>query len=223
MKASHILAGLAAMLLLAAALSAAEVRGVIASVDLKAGELVLDNVKPRRADSTYLVNDKTVVQYGKEPGTLKDLPSGRHVNVEFEERDGQRVVTALRVHGRPPAVKAVADNSTMHGTLRRVAVTDREIVVIGPGAKGPETETTIAVPETVRVVRDGKAIPFDELKEGEGVTVTVEKHDGRLAAKTLQVGTAVAPLTATPSNVVPRLRLILRIADGILQQLDKQK
>jgi|SRR5579872_7162231 len=222
MKATRILAGLAAILVLPAALSAAEVRGVIASVDLKTGELVLDNVKPRRADSTYQISDKTAVLYGKEPGTLKDLPVGRQANVEFEERDGHRVVTAIRVHGRAPAVKAVADSSAITGKLRRVALTDREVVVVGPGAKGPETETTIAVPETARVLRDGKAIAFDQLKEGEGVTVSVEKQDGRLTATTLQVGVAVAQ-PAPASNVVPRVRLILRIVDGILQQMEKQK
>jgi hypothetical protein len=93
--------------------------------------------------------------------------------------------------------------------------------VIGPGAKGPETETTIAVPETVRVLRDGKAIPFDELKEGEAVTVVVEKRDGRLTATLLQTGMAVT--AAKESNIVPKLRLVLRIADGILQQMEKQK
>jgi hypothetical protein len=223
MKATRILIGLAAILVLPAALSAAEVRGIIASVDLKKGELVLNNVKPRRADSTYTITDKTAVFFGKEPGALKDLPIGRHANVEFEERDGRTVVTTIRVHGRPPVVKAAVDSSAISGTLRRIAVTDREIVVVGPGAKGPQTETTIAVPETARVLRDGKAIAFDELKEGEGVIVAVEKQDGRLAAKTLQVGMAVAPPTATESNVIPRLRLLLRIADSILQQMDKQK
>ena len=182
--------------------------------------MVLDKVKPRTADTTYLVNDKTQVLFGKEAGTLKDLPLGRRANVEFEERDGQRVVTLLQVHGGRPAVKAAIDALLVTGILRRVAVTDREIVVVGPGAKGAATETTIGVPESARVLRDGKAIAFDELKEGEGVTVNVEKRDGRFTAKTLQVGVAVAP--AKPSNAIPRVRLILRIVDGILQQMEER-
>jgi hypothetical protein len=220
MKATRIVTGLLAMLVVPAALTAAEVRGVIASVDLKRGELVLDKVMPRMAETTYVINDKTQVLYGKEMGTLKDLPIGRRTNVEFEERDGKRVVTLLQVHGGRPAVKVSVDASVVTGTLRRVAVTDREIVVVGPGAKGAETETTIVVPEAARVLRDGKAIAFDELKEGEGVTVNVEKRDGRLSAKTLQVGVASAP--AKPSNVVPRVRLILRIVDGILKQMEER-
>jgi hypothetical protein len=221
MKSTHMLIGLTAILVLPAALSAAEVRGVIASVDMKSGELVLDNVKPKKSDTTYVVNDKTQVLYGKEPGALKDLPIGRQAKVEFEEREGRRIVTTIHVQGRPPAVRAAVDASSISGKLIRVAVTDREIVILGPGAKGPETETTIAVPESARILRDGKAIPLDELKEGESATVSVEKRDGHQTAKTVQVGTIAAP--AKESKVVPRLRLILRIADGILQQMEKQK
>jgi hypothetical protein len=207
MQTKQILAAFFTILLLPATLPAAEVRGIIANVDLKKGELVLDKV----------------VLYGKESGTLKDLPVGRQASVEFEERDSRRVVTAVHVNGRPPAVKMVADNSTMSGTLRRVALTDREIVVIGPGAKGPETETTLAVPESARVLRDGKAIPFDELKEGEKVAVTAEKRAGHWTANAVQVGMVVAAPAAKESNVVPRIRLLLRIADRILQQMDKDK
>jgi Cu/Ag efflux protein CusF len=223
MKRWKIVTSLVVVFILPVAMSAAEVRGVIANVDLKKGELVLDKVKPRTANTTYAVTDKTEVLYGKVAGTLKDLPTGRQVNVEFTESDGKRVVSRIQVHGRPPvAAKAVVDDSMVGGTLRRVALTDCEIVVVGPGAKGAETETTIAVPETARVLRDGKAIPFEELKEGESVTVTVEKHEGRLSAKTLQVGVAAAP-AAKESNVVPRLRLVLRLVDGILRQMDERK
>jgi len=75
MKGTRILAGLVAILVLPAALSAAEVRGIIASVDLNKGELVLDKVKPKRADSTYVVNEKTAVLYGKESGRSRMCPS----------------------------------------------------------------------------------------------------------------------------------------------------
>ena len=221
MNARPYLTGLTVILILPAALAAADVRGYIVSVDVNKGEVVLDKVKPKKADTTFTVTDKTPVLYGKTPGAVKDLPLGRLVTVEFDERDGRRVVTMIRVTGRPPVVNAAADSSTVSGTLRRVALTDREIVVIGPGARGSETETTIAVPETTRVLRDGKAIPFDELMEGEAVTVTVEKRDGRLSAMTLQAGMAVA--MAKESNFVPKLRLALRIADAILQQMEKQK
>jgi hypothetical protein len=130
------------------------------------------------------------------------------------------VVTAIHVNGRPPTPPAPADGGALTGTLRRVAITDREIVVVGPGAKGPETETTVTVPETAKVTRDGRAIEFAELKEGEVVAVTAEKKDGRWTAKAIQSGAAPP---SSESNVVPRVRLILRIVDGILQQMEQKK
>jgi hypothetical protein len=223
MNTQRLLLSLAVGLVVSSAVSAAEVRGVIAGVDLKRNELVLDKVKPRVPAQTFTLDDKTRVTFGRgAAGSLKDLPVGRHAQVEFEERDGKLVVTAIRVNGRPPVGPAApADGGALTGTLRRVAVTDREIVVVGPGAKGPETETTVAVPEAAKVTRDGKAIEFAELKEGEAVAVTAEKQDGRWKAKAIQAGAAV-PTPAPESNVVPRLRLILRIVDGILQQMEKR-
>jgi Cu/Ag efflux protein CusF len=224
MKAKRILLVLATTLLLPAALFAAEIRGIVAGIDLTKHELVLDNVKPKKADHVFVVNDKTQVLYGKEPGSLKDIPLGRNVRVEVVERDGQLVVTAIHVLGRAPAANVVADGSTVSGTLRRVALTDREIVVIGPGAKGPETETTISVPSATRILRDNKAVEFAELKEGESVAVAVEKRDGHWVAKSIQSGTGTpAAAAAKESNFAPRLRLFLRIADGILQQMEPKK
>jgi hypothetical protein len=226
MNTQRLLLSLAVGLVVASALSAAEVRGVIAGVDLKRHELVLEKVKPRMTAQTFALDDKTQVTFGRgAAGSLKDLPVGRHARVEFEERDGKLVVTMIHVNGRPPAAPAApaapADGGALTGTLRRVAVTDREIVVVGPGAKGPETETTVAVPETAQVTRDGKAIEFAELKEGDAVAVTAEKQDGRWKAKAIQAG-AAGPAPAPESNVVPRVRMILRIVDGILQQMEKK-
>jgi hypothetical protein len=72
------LLSLAVGLVVSGAVSAAEVRGVIASVDLKRNELVLDKVKPRTPAQPLTLDDKTRVIYGKATGSLKDLPVGRH-------------------------------------------------------------------------------------------------------------------------------------------------
>jgi hypothetical protein len=219
----RLLLSLAVSLVASSALCAAEVRGVIASVDVKRHELVLDKVRPKMPAQAFTLDDKTQVLFGRGAGTLNDLPVGRHVRVEFEERDGKLVVTAIHVNGRPPAPPAApADAGALTGTLRRVAVTDREIVVVGPGAKGPETETTVAVPESAKVTRDGKSVALGELTEGESVAVTAEKKDGRWTATAIRAG-AGAAAPAPQSNVVPRVRLILRIVDGILQQMEQKK
>ena len=198
---------------------------MVAAIDLERHELLMDKVTPRTPKQTFVFDDKTRVLYGKEMGTLKDVPLGRRGRVEYEDRAGQRVVTILHVNGRAPVMKPVTEGATMTGTLRRVALTDREIVLIGPGARGPETETTLAVPETARVTRAGMPIGFGELREGEKVSVTADKRDGRWTAKTIQSGTTAAPaMTAKePSNIVPRLRLLLRITDEVLKQMDGGK
>ena len=55
----------------------------------------------------------------------------------------------LRVVAASPAANVPANADAVTGVLRRVAYSDREVVVIGPGPKGTETETTVAVPEAV--------------------------------------------------------------------------
>ena len=57
----------------------------------------------------------------------------------------------------------------MSGSLIRVALTDREIVVISPGAKGEEDkETTIQVPEKVQITEGKKALKLDDLNLATG-------------------------------------------------------
>ena len=70
----------------------------------------------------------------------------------------------------------------MTGVLQRVALTDREIVVIGPGAKGePELESILTVPEDARITKDAKPAKLEDLKEGERVVVRTEKRGDKMA------------------------------------------
>jgi hypothetical protein len=89
---------------------------------------------------------------------------------------------------------------------------------------GPKGEVTVAVPDKVRVTRDGKPITFDDLEEGERVAVQVERHDGRRTALAIRVGAGAAeasPAAAMRPNLIQRIRLGLRIADQILERVDR--
>src|SRR5205807_1837487 len=135
---------------------------------------------------------------------------------------------AARPAARPapaaPGAAPGAAGSAVTGVLQRVARTDREVVVIGPGDRGPETETTVAVPEGTPVTRGGKEVGLEGLKEGDPVTVRAERRAGRLTATALQVGppapeATVAQKPAMPAErepVVPRVRRALKIADDVL-------
>ena len=128
------------------------------------------------------------------------------------------VVTLAVAASAAPAPANPADAVT--GVLRRVAYSDRELVLIGPGPKGQETETTVAVPETARIVKNGKDATLDDLKEGEAASVQIEQKDGRASAVAIQVGPGAAP-EKRMTRPIPRIRRLLKVADQILQGLEK--
>ncbi len=176
----------------------------------------------------FTLPDQTPVLFGDQPGALSDLEVGRRVRVEYEVSDGRQVVQTIHVLGGPrPAAPAVAappaaGGDALTGVLRHVGYSDREVTVVGPGAKGAETETTVAVPESARIVKDGKAATLDDLKEGDAVAVQVEKKAGRPIAASIQVG-AGAPAAAKPdAKMIPKLRLLLKIADQVLQGMENK-
>jgi hypothetical protein len=189
------------------------------------------------------IDAKTQILVGGQPATLDDLTSSRRVRVVFEQRDGKAVARVVRSLGLlrlmqpPPApqlpqlpqprpVAPLKEGEGVAGTLQRVALTDREIVVIGPGAKGAQTETTIAVPEEAAITRDGKKIALDDLKEGETVTVRTESRKGRLTARSIQAGkvaaAAEAPAMPPRRDILPRLRQALKLADELLREMEEQ-
>ncbi|HJT77286.1 MAG TPA: hypothetical protein VJ739_08790 [Gemmataceae bacterium] len=232
MRTSACLLAVLAPLVLALAAPAAEVRGVLAKVDPDRKEVVLEGRGrgARGLTFTFTVDADTRILLGQEPGRLGDLVPGKRAHVIFEMHGDRRVALVIQAHGiaapavaAPPAAPATADPNAITGTLRRVAYTEREIVVIGPGPKGPETETTLAVPADVKVTRDGKAVRFDDLQEGEKVAVTPEKRDGKLTAAAIQVGAAAPATPATPPKGGTRLQRILGIAGKLMQMAQEMR
>ncbi len=223
---------LTAVLAASAAVSAAEVRGVVARFDPDKKELVLEQ-RGRGLRGTLLLftlPDQTQVLYGDQPGALSDVEVGRRVRVEYETTDGQRMVQAIHLLGGPrpagtatsaPTPPPAADSLT--GVLRRVGYSDREVTVIGPGAKGAQTETTVAVPESARVMKNGKEETLDDLKEGDAATVLLEKKEGPPSAASITVGPGGAAAGEKKNNpAIPKLRRLLKIADQILQGMEKK-
>jgi hypothetical protein len=205
-----------------AAVCADEVRGRIVGVDLDKHQVRVEGRGRFRGQTlTLLLDDKTQVSFGSHAASPADLTADRRARVVYEDRDGKKVATSIRVLGAAPArPAAAADPNTITGTLQRVAPTERELVVVGPGAKGPETETTVTVPEGVKITKGDKTLTIDVLKEGEQVTVKVDRRDGRPTAVSVHVGPL--PAAAQRSDVIPRVRMALQIADMILQQMEQK-
>ncbi len=228
-------------LTLTAFAQATEFGGVITSIDLKRKQLRLEGRGDLEGERlTFRLTDATKVRFGTQVGTLGDLEVGRRVRIESTPRDGKAVARVVHVLGKraprvaaDPAVQR-ASGDLVAGVLRRVALTDRELVVIGPGAKGPETETTIAVPGDARIQRGDKEVAFESLKEDEQVTVRVARRDDRLTALHVQAGPGVATVSGDAGEkakekqsgrpkALPRLRLLLKLADKVLDEVEKRR
>lgn len=217
-----------APLLLTVTAAAAEVRGILSKVDLDRHEIVLEarGRGARGLTFTFTVDRDTKVLFGDEPGQLADLSAGKRVRVSYQHQGKEDVALLIQAHGSPPARPATpaapaAPADAITGTLQRVGYTEREIVVVGPGPKGPETETTLAVPDKVRVTRGDRAIRFEDLKEGEQVAVTAEKRDGKLSATAIYAGGAVPPAKAAKQD--DRAQKVMRIVGQVLQVLQQMR
>jgi Cu/Ag efflux protein CusF len=223
---------LLAGLMFAVTASAAEVRGVVSRIDPDKKELVLEErgLGVRGTVLVFALPDQTPVLFGDQPAALSDVQVGRRVRVEYELDDGRQVVQMIHVLGgpKPPPPPTVTppiapiNGDALTGVLRHVGYSDREVTVVGPGAKGAQTETTLAVPESARIVKNGKEATLDDLKEGDTGTVQVEKKDGRPTAAVVQVGAGSAA-EKTTSKTIPRLRFLLKIADQLLQGMENDK
>jgi hypothetical protein len=204
----------------------AEVRGRIARVDLEKNVIVLEPLLLRRGEPMSLALDKdTQVLFGRQAGTSADLSEGRRARVEYELRDGRLIARAVHVVGAAPTRRAMTlpPGEGLAGVLRRVALTDREIVIIGPGATGPETETTVAVPEGTKIFKDGKPVAFDDLKENDTVRAQVENRDGKLTAVLIQAGPVAVAVTSQRQDLLPKIRGVLQMLDKILEQMEKSR
>jgi hypothetical protein len=152
------------------------------------------------------LRDDTEILINRKPAKVSDLAANKRVRVLFEQQGKDLVairisvtslgsllseVAAMAETERPePLNNASSGNGgTVSGILQRVALTDREIVVVRPGPSSKsEIETTFLVPEDVKVTRAQHPIRFQELKEGEQVTIKGETRDGKQFARSIEVG-----------------------------------
>lgn len=209
-----------------ASAAAAEVRGVVVRVDLSRNELQIEGrgLGKRGLALSFALGKDTRVRFGREDGALTELTPGRRVRITFDMKGDSRRALEVRVLGIRPiprnqAMPGASDKDSVAGVLQRVSYAERELVLIGPGAQGPETETIIAVPKDVRVTQDGKVIPFDELKDGRQAVVRTARRGGQLLARSIQVGAAL-PEEAERGNRLARLRRLLKIADQVLEMAE---
>jgi hypothetical protein len=221
-------------------LMASEIRGVIIKADEKNHEVTLEGRGKglRGVVLRFMTNADTQIRIGKQAAGFADLVLGKRVRIVYEERDGRRVADVIQIVSLPmllppppgppsgPMPPVSNDPNAISGLLRRVSVTEGEIVVVSsaPGER-LEKETVIAVGDHARILRDGKPVPLEDLKENEPVVVRVEKKDGKIIARSIEVG-AVSnvppPSSQPPGNRVEKVRRILQMIDGYLQMIGER-
>jgi len=183
-------------------LNASEIRGLIIKADEKTHEITLEGRGKglRGMVFRFVTNADTQIRIGKQPASFADLVSGKRVRIVYEEREGRRIADLIQIVSLPmllpppgppsePMPPMSSDPNAIAGLLRRVSVTEAEIVVVS-SARGEksEKETVVTVADNARVLRDGKPARLEDLKENEPVVVHVEKKDGKLIARAIEVG-----------------------------------
>jgi Cu/Ag efflux protein CusF len=240
--------GLLAPMLIACSVHAEELRGVVIKADPSRKIFTIETRGGKRVRGrviTFLVGNDTQILRGKDTAALADLSAGERVRVTFEDRGNGPVALMVRMHeplssilsapgaapapnGPPPPQPLPADGAnTVSGVARRVALTDREIVVVRSDGKSGEMETTIEVPADAKITRDQKPARLEDIKEGQTISVQTQHKNGKVLAQSIEVGAtraaAAPPAAANPDRArVQRLRMILKMVDFYLQQMDRQ-
>jgi len=226
-----------------------EARGTISRIDPDRRQIVVlvSGRGVHRLPMTFYLDDNSQITAGNQAATISDLRTGQRARIYYEMREGHRVATGITVHallgklgdidlggalggvlggaapgknGEPPLATEPQDANAIRGVLQRVAITDREIVTVGPNSKGEgEVETTIRVPQSASVTRDGQPIKFEDLKEGQSVIVHADSRNGKIVARDVQLGSAPPRQgAAARSDRVEKIRRFLKLVDALLEQ-----
>lgn len=223
-----------------------QVRGVVTKVDPQTGQIVIEarGIGVRGTVLTFtLGKDAPVTFIGNKPADLKDIPVGKNVQISYETQDGKRIALGVRITALKPGELGAGlggnllpsigggaapkmEAAGLTGKLRRVAYTEREIV-LAMGSGDNETYVSLPVADDAKITRDDKAIKFDDLKEDEVAVVTTAMKDNRKVAVAVQTGkVSAAPVAAAAgdeTSTVTRIRQILKIADVILELAEKNE
>jgi len=184
---------------------------------------------------TFALGKDVQIYWYREAAGVDDLQAGQPVRITYETKDDALIATGVYAGGERPARRppeggdgerparrpAPEGADSVSGLLRRVALTDREIIVATPAANGREAYTTLPVAEDARITRDGKELAFDDLKEEESVSVQVAMRNGKNVAVVVAVGVA-GPAVANKADPdapskIEKVRTVLRIVDAVLR------
>jgi hypothetical protein len=220
MRAKQILFSVLGIGLLASAVSAAEINGVIAKFDPDKKELLVEGRgKARGLTFRFALTGDTRILFGSKPGAVADLLADKRVRVAYDEQAGNQIAVVIHCqYAQPRARIEQKTGEGLAGNVKLINRTEREIVIVGPG----NGETTLSLPENVKIDRDGKQITIDELKEGEGAQAEADQQDGKWVARALHIGATSAPAPAKDDKAARREK-VMKILQAVFQELQRMR
>jgi len=142
------------------AVNPAALRGLVKSIDLQKRQVVLGEAETDREVNVPLTDRTVIVTTDGKALALKDLKQGDGLAVITDGEAASKLVVRVKPPGLAGQVKSVA------GNLRSFVVAE-----LGTGK-----ELTIGINDQTTIMsRDGKPIPMKELKDGDGVGITLGK------------------------------------------------
>jgi hypothetical protein len=220
MCAKQILLSVIGIGLLTSTVSAAEIHGVIAQFDPDKKELLVEGRgKARGLTFRLALTDDTRILFGSKVGAVADLLADKRIRVTYDEQAGNRIAVVIHCQYAQPRTKtAEKTGEGLAGSVKLINRTEREIVIVGTG----NAETTLSLPENVKIDRDGKEITIDEVKEGEGARAEADQQDGRWVARALHLGVTSAPAPAKDDKAARREK-VMKILQAVFQELQRMR
>jgi len=204
--------------------AAEEIRGIIDQVDPAKGELTIEarGRGVRGLVMSFILTKDTQVHFGRQEAMVADLKPGARAVILYDTNNGRRIARRITVRGALPKAEPVkVDPNVVAGTVARLAITERELVVAGPGPQGTKTETLLMVPENASITRAKKAVKLDDIRAGETVVARTARRDGKTVVESLEVG--VPARTAESAPRIEQARTVLRLVDFFLQRMGQRK
>jgi 3-dehydroquinate synthase class II len=156
----------AVLVCLAAAVRADEAKGTIKSIDTGRNEVVL---KGTVKDAIYELNKDALVWLDGAKSKLSALSKDDRAIINYEKK-GEHMIAG--------SVRALRNAQETTGKIADILPEKKEFTL-----KGTIKNTTYEMSKGGTVYVDGKKVALTDLRAGDSVLVTYEKHGDRLMAK----------------------------------------
>jgi len=176
-----------------------KLNGTIKSVDEKAKNIVVTGTDGK-AESTFVVDEKTKITKDTTNLTFADLNAGMSVNVEYKKEGDKMIATAIKVSeaNKPPPV--TPKSGQCNGIIKSADAVTNSIVVVEKNTN--KTFTFLVDEKKIKITKDTTNLTFADLKAEMSVNVEYKMEGDKMMATAIEVSApkAAPPKTGTKVN-----------------------